>query len=118
MMMCRIMAWTIGLGLPFMLAQAQAAEIKFMASNALKSALEDVAPQFETKSGHKIVFTFGSTGNLTASIDKGTPFDLTIVGADALDSLIRRGLIVGPRRDIARSGIGVSYRKGASKPDV
>ena len=116
MMMGRVIAGTMGL--LFMLAQADAAEIKLLASNALKSTLEEVAPQFEAASGHKIVMTFGSTGNLTASIDKGTPFDLTVVGADALDSLIKRGLLVGPGRDIARSGIGVSYRKGASKPDV
>jgi len=55
---------------------------------------------------------------LTASIDKGTPFDLAVVGADALDNLITRGLVVGPRRDFARSGIGVSYHNGAPKPDV
>jgi molybdate transport system substrate-binding protein len=101
-----------------MLAQADAAEIKLLASNALRSALQEIAPQFETTRGHKILITFGSTGNLTASIDKGTPFDLAVVGADAVDNLIGRGLVVGPRRDFARSGIGVSYREGASKPDV
>ena len=118
MTMHRIIAATIGLGMPLMLAQAQAAEIKLLASNALKSVLEELAPQFEKASGHKLAITFGSTGNLTASIDKGTPFDLTIVGASALDDLIKQGKLVGPRRDIARSGIGVAYRKGAPKPDV
>ena len=118
MMMCRVIARAIGLGLPLMLAHAQAAEIKLLASNALRSALQEIAPQFETTSGHRIVITFGSTGNLTASIDKGTPFDLAVVGADALDNLIRRGLVVGPRRDFARSGIGISYREGAPKPEV
>jgi molybdate transport system substrate-binding protein len=113
-----IMAGLVGAGLSFVLAQAQAAEIKLLASNALKTVLEDIGPQFEKASGHKLAITFGSTGNLTASIDKGTPFDLTIVGADALDGLIKRGLLVGPRVDIARSGVGVSYRKGAPKPDV
>src|SRR5712671_3623571 len=118
MMMCRVIARAIGLGLPFMLAQADAAEIKLLASNALRSAIQEIAPQFETTSGHRIVIAFGSTGNLTASIDKGTPFDLAVVGADALDNLITRGLVVGPRRDFARSGIGVSYHNGAPKPDV
>jgi len=97
---------------------AQSAEIKLLASNALKSVLEEVAPQFEKASGHKLTITFGSTGTLTASIDKGTPFDVTIAGADALDGLIKRGLVAAPRLDIARSGIGVSYRKGAPKPDI
>jgi hypothetical protein len=84
--MVRIMAAIAGLGL--MLTQAQAVEIKLLASNALRSVLQDIAPQFEQASGHKLVMTFGSTGNLTASIDKGTAFDVTIMGADALDNLI------------------------------
>jgi len=114
--MVRIIAATMGLGL--MLTQAQAVEIKLLASNALKSVLQEVAPQFEQASGHRLAITFGSTGNLTASIDKGTPFDVAIMGADALDNLIMRGALAGPRLDIARSGIGVAYRKGAPKPDI
>jgi molybdate transport system substrate-binding protein len=114
--MIRIMAAIAGLGL--MLTQAQAVEIKLLASNALRSVLQDIAPEFEQASGHKLVMTFGSTSNLTASIEKGTPFDATIMGADALDNLIKRAAVAGPRLDIARSGIGVAYRKGAPKPDI
>jgi len=80
--------------------------------------LQEVAPQFEQASGHKLAITCGSTGNLTASIDKGTPFDVTIMGADALENLIKRAVLAGPRLDIARSGIGVAYRRGAPKPDI
>jgi molybdate transport system substrate-binding protein len=114
--MVRIIAPIVGLVL--MLTQAQAAEIRLLASNALRSALQDVAPQFEQASGHKLVMTFGSTSNLTASIEKGAPFDVTIMGADALDNLIKRGTLASPRVDIVRSGIGVAYRKGAPKPDI
>jgi molybdate transport system substrate-binding protein len=114
--MVRIIAVIVGLGL--MLTQAQAVEIRLLASNALRSALQDIAPQFEQASGHKLVMTFASTGNLTASIEKGAPFDVTIMGADALDDLIKRGTLAGPRVDIVRSGIGVAYRKGAPKPDI
>src|SRR5262249_34009162 len=66
--MVRIIAAILGLGL--MLTQAQAVEIKLLASNALKSVLQEVAPQFEQSSGNKLAITFGSTGNLTASITK------------------------------------------------
>src|SRR5262247_2845885 len=114
--MLRIIATMMGLGL--MLNEAQAVEIKLLASNALRTVLQDVAPQFEQASGHKLTITFGSTGNLTASIDKGTPFDATIMSADALDNLIKRSAVAGPRVDIARSGIGVAYRKGTPKPDI
>jgi molybdate transport system substrate-binding protein len=116
--MHKLIAATIGLGLPLMLVQVQAAEIKFLASNAIKSVLEELAPQFEKASGHKLAITFGSTGTLTAAIDKDTPFDVTVVGSSAIDDMIKQGKLVGPRRDIVRSGIGVAYRKGAPKPDV
>src|SRR5262245_21446153 len=109
--MVRIIFAAVGLGL--MLTAAQAVELKLLASNALKSVLQEVAPQFEQASGHKLAITFGSTGNLTASIDKGTPFDVTIMGADGLDNLIKRGALAGPRLDLARSGIGVPSRQGA-----
>jgi molybdate transport system substrate-binding protein len=115
----RIIAVTIALGLPFMLAQAQAAEIKLLASNALKAVLEELAPQFEKTTEHKLAITFGSTGTLSGSINKGTPFDLTILGADALDDFIKKGkLVASTRTALARSGIGVAYRKGAPKPDI
>ena len=89
--MLRIIATMMGLGL--MLSEAQAVEIKLLASNALRTVLQEVAPQFEQASGHKLSITFGSTGNLTASIDKGTPFDATIMSGDALDNLIKRGAV-------------------------
>src|SRR5262245_34748128 len=113
----RFVVAMIGLG-ALMQTPAQSAEIKLLASNALKTVLEEVAPQFEKASGHKLTITFGSTGTLTASIDKGTPFDVTIMGADAIDNLIKKGTLAGPRLDIARSGIGVAYRRGAPKPDI
>jgi molybdate transport system substrate-binding protein len=115
----RIIAATIVLGLPFMSAQAQAAEVKVLASTALKTVLEELAPQFEKTTEHKLVITIGSTGNLSASIEKGTAFDLTILGADALDNFVKQGkLIAATRTAVARSGIGVAYRKGAPKPDI
>jgi len=117
MSMRKIIA-TLGIGLPLMLGQTHAAEIKFLASNAIKAVLEEIAPQFEKASGHKLTITFGSTGNLTAAINKETPFDVAVLGADAVDSLIKQGKLAGPRHDIVRSGIGIAYRKGTPKPDV
>src|SRR4029453_8828669 len=38
---------------------------------------------------------------------------------EAVDDLIKRGKVVAAsRRDLARSGIGIAVRKGASKPDI
>jgi molybdate transport system substrate-binding protein len=103
----------------FAIGPASAAEVKILASNALKTVLEELVPQFEKTTEHKLAITYGSTGTLSAAIEKGTPFDLTILGAGALDDFDKKGkLVAATRTAVARSGIGVSYRKGAPKPDI
>jgi molybdate transport system substrate-binding protein len=98
---------------------ASAAEVKVLASNALRTVLQELAPQFEKTTEHKLAITYGSTGTLSASIEKGTPFDLAILGASALDDFVKQGkLVAATRTAVARSGIGVAYRKGAPKPDI
>ena len=97
----------------------QAAEITLLVSNAFKSAMEGLAPQFEKTSGHKLVITYGSTNTLRDQIGKGEVFDLTILSDAAIDNLIKQGRLVAPTRAvIARSSLGVAIRKGARKPDI
>lgn len=101
------------------IATADAAEIKAMVSNALKSTLEEAAPQFETASGHKLSITFGAAAELKAAIEKGEPVDVAILTTATTDDLIKEGKLVATgRADIARSGAGVAVRKGAPKPDI
>src|SRR5258708_5062879 len=98
---------------------ANAAEIKVLISNALKSTMEELAPQFEKANENKLVITFGAAAELKTSIEKGAPIDLAILTAAATDDLIKEGkLIAAGRTDIARSGAGVAARKGAPKPDI
>ena len=39
--------------------QAQAAEIKVLSSTAMKTALEELGPQFEKATGNTVAFTIG-----------------------------------------------------------
>lgn len=97
----------------------QAAEITLLVSNAFKSAMEGLAPQFEKVSGHKLMITYGSTNTLRDQIGKGEVFDLTILSDAAIDNLIKQGRLVAPSRTvIASSGMGVAIRKGAPKPNI
>jgi molybdate transport system substrate-binding protein len=98
---------------------ARAAEVTLLISNALKTVMGELAPQFEKASGHKLVISYGSTKPLKARIDKGEPFDLTILGETAVDDLVKQGkLVAATRTVVARSGLGLAIRKGASKPDI
>jgi molybdate transport system substrate-binding protein len=98
---------------------ADAAEVKVICSNALKTTLEELAPAFEKATGDKLAITFGATIPLTAGIEKGATFDLTMLGAEAIDELVGHGkLVAATRTTLANSGAGVAVRKGAPKPDI
>ena len=98
---------------------AHAAEVRVFSSNALKTVLEELAPQFEKASGHKLIVTFKSAAALKVDIEKGEACDVAILTTSALDDLIKQGkLTAATRTEIARSGAGVAVRKGAPKPDI
>ena len=60
-------------------APVQAAEIKVLSSNAVKTVLEELGPQFEKSSGHKIAFTWGTAAALKVDIEKGAAVDLAVL---------------------------------------
>jgi molybdate transport system substrate-binding protein len=103
----------------FAAGAANAAEIKVFASNALKTALEELAPQFEKATEHKLTFNFNAAAMLKAEIEKGAAFDLAILGGPAADDLIKQGkLVAATRTEIARSVAGLAVKKGSPKPDI
>ena len=93
--------------------------MRVLCTNGLKTVMLDLAPAFERTSGTKLVITWGSTNGLMKELDTGASGDLAILTAETIDDLIKRGkLVAGSRVDLARSGIGIAVRKGASKPDI
>jgi len=101
------------------LLPANAAEIKVLSSNALKTALEELAPAFEKATEHKLVITWGAAAQLKGEIEKGAAFDLAVLTDAGIDDLIKQGkLAAATRTNLANSGAGVAVRKGAPKPDI
>lgn len=107
---------------PVILAQAAVAyagEIKVLSTRGMRSVVEELAPQFERTTGHKLNLTFGNTSALRRQIEAGEPFDVAIFGVSFIDDLIKQGkLRADTRTDVARSGIGIAVRAGAPKPDI
>ena len=98
---------------------ADAAEIKVLISNALKSTMEELTPQFEKATQNKLAITFGAAAELKTSIEKGAAVDLAILTTATTDDLVKEGkLVAAGRVDIARAGAGLAARKGAPKPDI
>jgi molybdate transport system substrate-binding protein len=98
---------------------AQAADVKVLASNALKEAYLELVPGFEKATEHKVATTWAGTNDIKKRMAAGETYDLVIMAGPALDELIKQGKIVpGSRVDLAKSGVGVAVRAGAPKPDI
>jgi len=97
---------------------AQGAEVKVLASNAIKEAALELFPQFEKASGNKVVVTWSGTVDIKKKIAAGEVFDLVIVASPELDTFAKDGKIAaGSKVDLVRSSIGVAVKAGAPKPD-
>jgi molybdate transport system substrate-binding protein len=100
-------------------AVAQAAEIRLLSSVGVRPVLEELLPQFERASGHKVAVQFGTAAQLKAKIDAGESFDVAIIGSSQVDDLVKQGRgAADTRSGIAKTGMGLAIRDGASKPDI
>ena len=111
-----VMAWAIG---PINPTAAHAADLRVLASNGVRAAVEELKPQLEKASGTTLSIDFSTAAALRERIEKGEAFDVAILTDEASDALMKAGkLSPMSRARLARVGIGVGYRKGAPKADV
>jgi len=95
------------------------AELKLIATNAVRSVLDELVPPFERQSGHKVSISYTATAQTLERIKGGETADLVIATAAGIDELTALGKVVrGSRVDLASSMIGVAVRAGAPKPDI
>ena len=102
---------------------AYAEDCIVMTSGAFAAAYLQLAPGFERATKNTLVTAATSMGTgeqaIRARVTRGEAVDVVIVDADALDDMVRNGLIVASSRvALARSGIGIAVRAGARKPDI
>jgi len=98
---------------------AQGAEVKVLASGAVKEAALELFPQFEQASGNKVVVTWAGTVDIKKKIAAGEVFDLIIVAGPEMDAFAKDGKIVaGSKVDLVKSSVGVAVKAGAPKPDL
>jgi len=81
--------------------------------------VEDIGPQFERATSHKLVVVTDVAAVMKRRIESGEPFDLAVLVNFQTDELIKTGKLVGDTRaDLMRAGIGVAVRRGAPSPDI
>ncbi len=96
-----------------------AAEIRVLSTQATEEAYRELVPEFEKTTGHKVTTTFTGTLDANKRLAAGESYDLLIMSATSIEEHIKGGKVVpGSRVDLAKSGVGVGVKSGASKPDI
>jgi molybdate transport system substrate-binding protein len=109
----------LGLALVMSSADLKAAELRVLAGGSLTGPLNELRPQFEKATGHRLTIHFDSTPNLIKQVTSGAPFDLAVVPVDVFkDAAAKARFVPGSTIDIARVGYGVIVRSGATRSDV
>jgi len=95
------------------------AEIRVLSTHAAMGVLNELGPKFERATGNRLSIGYDPAKAVKRQIENGAAFDVAIVTRPVFDDLAGQGKILAETRaDIGRSGLGVSVRKGAAKPDL
>src|SRR5260370_35134552 len=96
---------------------ASAVEIKVTAFTGVPEPYRELGPVVEKSPGHKVTIEWGGTVDIVKRVGGGEIADIVIIPAARIDDFVTQGRLVG-RIDVARSGVGVAVRAGASRPDI
>ena len=100
-------------------AGAHAAEVKVLSTMALRSVMEELLPEFERASGHRVIIAYDTANIMANRVKGGEAVDLAILTPALLDELAKLGrTAAGSNVTIARSGVGLAVRLGAPRPDI
>jgi molybdate transport system substrate-binding protein len=98
---------------------ANAAELKVLASVALTSALNELAPAFERATGNKLANSYGLAAELKKRLLEGETADVAILILPMMDDLQKQNkLIAGSLVNIGGTAVSVVSRADTPKPDI
>jgi molybdate transport system substrate-binding protein len=98
---------------------ARAEEVVVFAAASLKTALDQVAADFESTSGHKVLISYGGSGQMAQQIIAGAPADIFLSAApEWMDAVAAEGLLVpDTRKDLLGNAL-VLIAHGAAAPPI
>ncbi len=95
------------------------ANVKVLATTAMKTVFEELAPQFQAATGKSLTASFGPSVQIEKRLNEGEAADVAVLTKAAAKDMMARGKVFpGSLVDIARSSLGVAVRRGAPKPDI
>ena len=93
--------------------------IKLICTTALKTTLDELLPQFERTTGHKVEATYGPSAQLTKRLADGEPADAVVLTGPGIEEMTKLGKVAaGSRLEIASSETMVGVKKGTPRPDI
>jgi len=100
-------------------AIASAAEIKVFSTIGVKGVMEELIPQFEKATGHKLTVTWSTAALLAKQVQDGQQADALILIKSNVETLTKEGKIVpGTGVNFGQSIFAVGVKAGARKPDI
>ena len=90
---------------PSKISRNQGTDLTIAAAANLTDAFAEIGPRFTSKTGIKVVFSFGATADLAKQIENGAPFDV-FASADSehVEQLETKGLLTPGSRAIYARG--------------
>ena len=100
-------------------AVAEPAEVKVLASVALTSALDELAPQYERATGNRLKIDYSLIADIKKRILAGETADVIILSRPAMDELAKQDKFVpNSTAGVAGTPVAVAARAGMPKPDI
>src|SRR5580692_6220720 len=93
-------------------------EVTLIAPGGIRSAIEQLIPSFEKKTGYKVNATFGSGGGTKQQVIRGDVFDVPIVQPPLPEVIASGNVVEGTATPLASVAVGIAVKKGAPKPDI
>ena len=76
--------------------QAGAAELNVISAGAMRSSLQELAPEFEKTSGHKLKIEYGTAGAVEKkAAAEDAEYDVVILTKPRMDDLVKKAKIAG-----------------------
>src|SRR5207248_10246254 len=114
-----LLAGTLALVTGCLPVEVNAAEVKVLSAGAMRGILQELAPAFETASGHKLKIDYATAGAVEQKVTADDEIDVAILTKPRVDKLVRDAKIVGgSTKTLASAQIGLAVKKGATKPDI
>lgn len=100
-------------------APAGAAELVVVSAGAMRAVLQQVAPEFQKKTGHTLKIEYATAGGVEQKVAADDAIDVAILTKPRVDGLVKKSKLVGGTvKVLARAPIGLAVKKGAPHPDI